>query len=131
MRFGARIPHPIPWPPQAPDDVAPDLQMEHENAKEIPMSLTEQEVEKVANLARLEITPEETKRYQQQLNAILGHAQDIAKLDVSQVPPTAHILPLQNVWRSDTVAPSLAREAALANAPDKAKGCFRVPKIIE
>ena len=95
------------------------------------MSLSEQEVEKVAKLARLEITPEECARYQKQLNAILEHADGLSKLDVSKVLPTAHILPLQNVWRADVVVPSLPREEALANAPDKAKGCFRVPKIIE
>jgi aspartyl-tRNA(Asn)/glutamyl-tRNA(Gln) amidotransferase subunit C len=95
------------------------------------MALTKQEVEKVAVLARLEITPEETERYAKQLNAILEHAQDIAKLDVTGVLPTAHILPMQNVWREDVVKPSLPREEVLSNAPDKSKGCFRVPKIIE
>ena len=95
------------------------------------MALTEQEVEKVAFLARLEITPEERGRYQKQLNAILEHAQDISKLDVSKVEPTAHILPLQNVWRTDEVHPGLPRDEALSNAPDKSKGCFRVPKILE
>lgn len=95
------------------------------------MALTPQDVDKVADLARLEISPEERERYTVQLNAILEHAQDIAKLDVSQVRPTAHILPLQNVWREDVNKPCLPREEALANAPDKSKGCFRVPKIIE
>jgi aspartyl-tRNA(Asn)/glutamyl-tRNA(Gln) amidotransferase subunit C len=95
------------------------------------MPLTEEDVDKVARLARLEITAEERGRYRGQLNAILEHAADIAGLDVSQVPPTAHILPLNNVWREDEVGPSLSREEALANAPDKSKGCFRVPKIIE
>lgn len=95
------------------------------------MALTSQDVDKVADLARLEISPEERERYAKQLSAILDHAQDIAKLDVSQVLPTAHVLPLQNVWREDVNTPSLTREEALANAPDKSKGCFRVPKIIE
>ena len=95
------------------------------------MALTSADVDKVAILARLEISPEERERYAKQLSAILDHAQDIAKLDVSQVPPTAHILPMQNVWRADVNTPCLPREEALANAPDKSKGCFRVPKIIE
>jgi aspartyl-tRNA(Asn)/glutamyl-tRNA(Gln) amidotransferase subunit C len=95
------------------------------------MALTSQDVDKVADLARLEISPEERERYAKQLSAILEHAQDIAKLDVSQVQPTAHILPLQNVWREDVNTPGLTREEALGNAPDKSKGCFRVPKIIE
>ena len=95
------------------------------------MALSEKDVDHVARLARLEITPEERARYQKQLNAILEHAAGIAGLDVTQVPPTAHILPLNNVWRADVVLPGLSREEALANAPDKAKGCFRVPKILE
>jgi len=95
------------------------------------MALTEADVDHVAKLARLEITPEERTRYRGQLNAILDHAAGLTGLDLSQVPPTAHILPLNNVWRMDSVCPSLPREEVLANAPDKAKGCFRVPKIIE
>ena len=95
------------------------------------MSLTQEQVQKVAKLARLEITAEEGERYAKQLNAILEHAEGLARLDVSKVEPTAHVLPLKNVWRQDEVKPSLPREEALANAPDKAKGCFRVPKIIE
>jgi aspartyl-tRNA(Asn)/glutamyl-tRNA(Gln) amidotransferase subunit C len=95
------------------------------------MPLSEKDVDHVAKLARLEITDEERTRYRMQLNAILDHAAGLAGLDVSAVPPTAHILPLSNVWRPDVIAPSLPRDEALANAPDKAKGCFRVPKIIE
>jgi aspartyl-tRNA(Asn)/glutamyl-tRNA(Gln) amidotransferase subunit C len=85
----------------------------------------------VAKLARLEITDDERERYTNQLNAILDHAAGLQKADVAGVEPTAHILPLKNVWREDVVQPSLPREAALANAGDKSKGCFRVPKIIE
>jgi aspartyl-tRNA(Asn)/glutamyl-tRNA(Gln) amidotransferase subunit C len=95
------------------------------------MALSEEDVDHVARLARLEITAEERARYRGQLNAILDHAAGIAGLDLSSVPPTAHILPLNNVWRDDAVRPGLSREEALANAPDKSKGCFRVPKIIE
>lgn len=95
------------------------------------MSLTPQDVDKVAKLARLEITAEERERYAKQLNAILDHAAGLSKADVTGVQPTAHILPLKNVWREDALKPSLPREQALANASDKAKGCFRVPKIID
>lgn len=95
------------------------------------MSLTAKDVDHVAKLARLEITADERERYASQLNAILEHADGLAKADVQGVEPTAHILPLKNVWRPDAVTPSLPREEVLANAPDKAKGCFRVPKILE
>jgi aspartyl-tRNA(Asn)/glutamyl-tRNA(Gln) amidotransferase subunit C len=95
------------------------------------MSLTSKDVDHVAKLARLEITAEERERYTQQLNAILDHAAGLSKADVKGVEPTAHILPLKNIWREDALKPSLPREQALANASDKAKGCFRVPKIID
>lgn len=95
------------------------------------MGLSERDVDHVARLARLEITAEERGRYLKQLNAVLEHASGLALLDVTGVEPTAHILPLSDVWREDTPAPGLTREEALANAPDKSKGCFRVPKIME
>ncbi|MGH7443010.1 MAG: Asp-tRNA(Asn)/Glu-tRNA(Gln) amidotransferase subunit GatC [bacterium] len=95
------------------------------------MGLTEKDVDHVATLARLDISDSERARYALQLSAVLEHADDLAKLDLTGVPPTAHILPLNNVWRLDEIAPGLSRDEALANAPDKAKGCFRVPKIIE
>jgi aspartyl-tRNA(Asn)/glutamyl-tRNA(Gln) amidotransferase subunit C len=95
------------------------------------MSLTEKDVDHVAKLARLEISPEERALYTKQLGAILEHADGLAKLDVSNVKPTSHALPMQNVFREDVAQPSMPREQILANAPDKAKGSFRVPKIIE
>ncbi len=95
------------------------------------MSLTEKDVDHVAKLARLEISADERALYTKQLAAILEHADGLAKLDVSKVEPTAHILPLQNVFREDVSQPSMPREQILANAPDKAKGSIRVPKIIE
>ena len=95
------------------------------------MALTEKDVDHVAKLARLEISADERALYTKQLAAILEHADGLAKVDVAGVKPTAHILPLQNVFRSDVVKPSMPREQILSNAPDKAKGSFRVPKIIE
>lgn len=95
------------------------------------MSLSIQDVEKVARLARLEVTEEEKATYAKQLGAILEYAEKLNSLDVAGVEPTAHVLPIQNVLRVDALAASLPREQALANAPDPAKGCFRVPKILE
>ena len=95
------------------------------------MGLTEKDVEHVARLARLEITAEEKARYTGQLANILGHAEELKTVDVTQVQPTFHVLPMKNVFREDSVKPSLKREEVLQNAPDKSKGAFRVPKIIE
>ena len=95
------------------------------------MALTEKDVDHVAKLARLEISPQERELYTRQLAAVLGHADGLKKADVQGVRPTAHVLDLFNVLRADVAQPSLSREAALKNAPDKSKGCFRVPKILE
>ena len=95
------------------------------------MAITEKDVDHVARLARLEISEAERSLYTRQLDAILGHAAELNAVETATVAPTFHVLPLKNVTRADVVTPSMAREALLANAPDKAKGCFRVPKIIE
>jgi aspartyl-tRNA(Asn)/glutamyl-tRNA(Gln) amidotransferase subunit C len=95
------------------------------------MSLTIQDVQKVARLARLELSLAEMEQTTKQLGAILEYAEKLNVLDITNVEPTAHVLPIQNVLREDVLKPSLPREQALANAPDPAKGCFRVPKILE
>jgi aspartyl-tRNA(Asn)/glutamyl-tRNA(Gln) amidotransferase subunit C len=84
----------------------------------------------VASLARLELTEEELDRYVDQLGAVLDHAADVAALDTSGVPPTAHPLPLENVLREDVVGPSLDRDEVLREAPDSDGVRFRVPRIL-
>jgi aspartyl-tRNA(Asn)/glutamyl-tRNA(Gln) amidotransferase subunit C len=84
----------------------------------------------VATLARLELTEEELDRYVDQLGAVLDHAADVAALDTSGVPPTAHPLPMQNVLREDVVGPSLDRDEVLREAPDSDGVRFRVPRIL-
>jgi len=84
----------------------------------------------VARLARLELTDEELDRYVDQLGAVLDHAADVAALDTSGVPPTAHPLPIENVLREDVVGPSLDRGEVLREAPDSDGFRFRVPRIL-
>lgn len=97
-----------------------------------PMSgrLSAAEVAHVARLARLELTAEELERYTEQLAAVLDHAADVASLDTSGVPPTAHPLPLINVLREDVAVPSLDRDEVLAQAPASEDDRFRVPRIL-
>ncbi len=95
------------------------------------MPLTPEEVEHVALLGRLELTPEESELFTRQLSAILDHFQELKELDTTGVPPTSHVIPLQNVLREDTPAASLTQEEALANAPQEQEGCFQVPRVIE
>jgi aspartyl-tRNA(Asn)/glutamyl-tRNA(Gln) amidotransferase subunit C len=87
-------------------------------------------VSHVAGLARLRLTDDELDRFTEQLGAVLDHAADVAALDTSGVPPTAHPLPLANVLRPDTVGPSLDRDEVLAQAPAAEDGRFRVPRIL-
>lgn len=68
---------------------------------------------------------------QKELTQILGHAEKIQSLDLDDVPPTSHALPLSNVLRPDVARPSLPSDEALANAPASEDGRFRVPRIIE
>ncbi len=93
--------------------------------------LTLDEVSRVAFLARLELSPPEKARLTTDLNGILGQFARLQELDTQGIPPTSHSLPLQNVLREDAVRPSLPREQATANAPDKRDGNFIVPQIME
>ncbi|MDR3585922.1 MAG: Asp-tRNA(Asn)/Glu-tRNA(Gln) amidotransferase subunit GatC [Desulfosporosinus sp.] len=93
------------------------------------MTISREDVEYVAALARLELTEQETQEYTEQLNSILGYAAMLERLDTDGVLPTAHAVPLHNVLREDQVGPSIPQEKALQNAPDADEGFFRVPKI--
>ncbi len=95
------------------------------------MAATEIDVKYVAHLARLALTPEEEKKLGSQLGNILGYIEKLRELDVTNVEPTAHAVPMVNVTRADEVRPSLSREEALRNAPRQANGLFIVPKIVE
>ena len=96
----------------------------------MPTRISPEEVAYVARLARLALTAEELERFTEQLGAVLDHAQDVAALDTAGVPPTAHPLPLANVWREDVVVPGLDRDEVLAQAPAVEADRFRVPRIL-
>jgi len=81
----------------------------------------------VARLARLRLTEDELERMPGELSKILGHVEKMDELDLGGVEPTSHVVALQNVLRDDEPRPCLAREKALAGAPDVADGGFRVP----
>ncbi len=95
------------------------------------MDLTRQAVEHVAELARLRFDEPEMERFTRQLNAILSYIDKLNELDTSGIEPTYHVLDLVNVFREDEVQPSLPQEAALVNAPERADGFFKVPRIVE
>jgi len=95
------------------------------------MSSIQIDVNYVAHLARLSLSPEEAQKYGAQLGQVLGYIEKLKEVDVSGIEPTAHAFPLINVTRPDELRPSLDHEEAMRNAPAKANGLFIVPKIVE
>ncbi len=95
------------------------------------MKVTKKDLADVAVLSRLSITAEEEDKYLGQLDAFLQYVENLEGVDTAEVQPTTYALPMQNVFRADEVKTSLAREAALSNAPLAEDGYFKVPKILE
>lgn len=95
------------------------------------MKITCKDVANVALLSRLEFSENELETFTGQMDAILEYADVLNKLNVDNVQPMAHVLPLKNVMRADEVKPSLSRELALSNAPEQEDGYFKVPKVME
>lgn len=89
------------------------------------------DVEHVARLARLDLSAAEKERMRTELDGILAYIDKLRALDTRDVPPTSHAVPVTNVMREDVERPSLPQEEMLANAPDRHRDLFRVPKIIE
>jgi aspartyl-tRNA(Asn)/glutamyl-tRNA(Gln) amidotransferase subunit C len=88
-------------------------------------------IQYVARLARISLSPAEEEQFGAQLAGILGYIEKLKQLDVSGIEPTAHAVPMVNVARADLLRPSLSNQEALRNAPAKANGLFIVPKIVE
>jgi aspartyl-tRNA(Asn)/glutamyl-tRNA(Gln) amidotransferase subunit C len=95
------------------------------------MEITKQEVEKVARLARLEITPAENEVFAKQLSQILTHVEKLKQYDTKGIEPTTTVLGQVNVFREDVIRPSLPVDKALGNAPEREADGFSVPKILE
>lgn len=89
-----------------------------------------EQVRKVANLARLELTAEEEEQFTLQLGSILEYVEQLGELDVSNVPPTTRAIDLSNVTREDKLQPYPDREAILRSAPQQEGDFFKVPKIL-
>lgn len=89
------------------------------------------DVRHVAKLARLKLGDAEIDLFAGQLGAILDHAADIESLDIDDVPPTAHPVPLENVLRPDRRGECLDRDEVLGQAPVAEDGRFRVPRILD
>jgi aspartyl-tRNA(Asn)/glutamyl-tRNA(Gln) amidotransferase subunit C len=89
------------------------------------------DIEKVARLARLQLSEEEKRVFQNQLDQILAHMEQLNRLDTSGVEPTSHAIPIHNAFREDETRASCPRDEVLTIAPDEEDGYFKVPRIIE
>lgn len=95
------------------------------------MTLTLQDVEKIAALARLELSQEEKSTYQEQLSAILEYADRLNRLDIEDVPPTTSAVALENIIREDEVSPSLSLVDVLFNAPKYFQNQFHIQNVLD
>ncbi len=95
------------------------------------MSLTTEQVEAIANLARLELSAEEKELMSRQLSDILDYVNRLQALNTGGIPPTSSVLPPRSVLRPDEARPGLERETLLRNASETEAGQFRVPAVLE
>lgn len=95
------------------------------------MTISREQVEHIAELARLALTEDEIATYAEQLSDILAYVEQISEQDTSAVSPTASVLPLTSVLREDAAQPSLPPEEVLANAPDASAQQFRVSAVLD
>jgi aspartyl-tRNA(Asn)/glutamyl-tRNA(Gln) amidotransferase subunit C len=95
------------------------------------MSISVEEVQYIAALARLRFSEEEQQQLAEQMSTMLDYVDQLNELDTSGVPPMSHVLDLHNVFREDKAQQRISHEEALQNAPDADGDFFRVPKVID
>lgn len=93
--------------------------------------ISDETIEYVGILAKLELSPEEKERAKDDMGQMLHYFDKLRELDTDGIQPMSHIFPVQNVFRQDVVAESSAREKILQNAPLERNGCFQVPRTIQ
>lgn len=89
------------------------------------------DIDRLAVLARIELTPEEKAKFASQLGDVLAHVEQLNKVNVDGVEPMAHAFHVTNVWRADEPAAGLPVADALSNAPARRNDQFSVPKVVE
>jgi aspartyl-tRNA(Asn)/glutamyl-tRNA(Gln) amidotransferase subunit C len=96
------------------------------------LRLSDEEVARIAALARIELSPEDTATFAQQLGDILAYVNELQQVDTTGTEPTSHPLPLDAVWRADEPVPSLDRTTLLEGAPGTTPrtGLYKVPKVL-
>ena len=92
--------------------------------------ISKEEVKHIAKLAWIGLSSEEIQKFQKQLSGILEYVDQLNELDTKDIPPTFQVTGLKNIWREDTVEPSLTQKEALQNAPMQKDGYFKVKKVM-
>lgn len=93
--------------------------------------ITVEDVEYAANLAKLDLSDEEKESMTSQLREVLNYMAKLNELNTDDVEPTAHVLPIKNVWRADEREPSLEQDKVTKIAPKSHEGQIRVPRVVE
>lgn len=101
-----------------------------QTANKETMSLSKEDVEKIAELARLALEPQEVALYQEQLSAVLAYAERLSQLDTTDVSPTASAVALTNVMREDVIQPSLPIDEVLFNSADQIDSQFKIQAVL-
>jgi aspartyl-tRNA(Asn)/glutamyl-tRNA(Gln) amidotransferase subunit C len=97
----------------------------------MPDKIDDAQVRHIAVLSRLELSDDEVAEFSGQLSAILDYVEKLDELDTDDVEPTAHPLPLRNIFRADEPDEPVDVESALANAPERADRFYKTPKVID
>lgn len=92
--------------------------------------ISEEDVKHIADLARIELTEEERRSFTEQFNTILAYFEILQDLDTETVPPTSHVIDVNNAFREDQARPSLAPDDVVKNTVQRERGFFKAPKII-
>ena len=95
------------------------------------MQVTDEMVDKIAQLARLHFSPEEKAEIRQDLQQMIGFVDQLKSMDLGEVPPQIHMSDTANVWREDIIRGAVSSEQALQSAPAKSEPFFIVPKVIQ
>ena len=94
------------------------------------MSVSKEDVKHIAKLSKLNLTQEELEKYTNELSSIVDFANELSNINVEGIKPTAHILDIKNVFRKDEVKEFKDIDGLMQNAPDKERGMFKIPKVI-
>ena len=97
----------------------------------VPMKISQEEIKKIALLSRLEDKEEHMAHVEKELSDILTYVAELDALELNDVEPMAHAVPLNNVFREDETKPSLDHDLALSNAPEAEDGYFKVPRVVQ